>query len=214
MRPVVFLGPSLPISEACPVLDADYRPPVRRGDLRSIPVDVSIVAIIDGVLMTDAAVGHREIIELMRSGVKVIGGGSMGALRASELSSLGMIGVGRIFEAYSSGRIEGDDEVVLGYEPSSGLPLSEPLINLRLNLEKAERGGIIDHQECQTIIDELKKTYFPDRDIELMMKIANERLDVHRYNALESFFYKRFEDFKRIDAMAVLNMVKSYEHAQ
>jgi hypothetical protein len=45
-----------------------------------------------------AAVGHREIISALKAGVCVVGGSSMGALRASELDSYGMIGVGRIYE--------------------------------------------------------------------------------------------------------------------
>ena len=33
---VVFLGPSLPLAEARSLLTADYRPPLRRGDLDAI----------------------------------------------------------------------------------------------------------------------------------------------------------------------------------
>jgi len=33
MKPVVFLGPTLPASEAAAILDAEYLPPVAQGDL-------------------------------------------------------------------------------------------------------------------------------------------------------------------------------------
>jgi len=33
VRPIVYLGPSLPLARAQELLEADYRPPVKRGDL-------------------------------------------------------------------------------------------------------------------------------------------------------------------------------------
>ena len=101
MRPVVFLGPSLPRSEADRILASDLRPPVKRGDLPALDDEVDVIGIIDGVFMGEAAVGHREIIDKLKSGVKVYGSSSMGALRAAELQDFGMIGVGTIFDQYS-----------------------------------------------------------------------------------------------------------------
>ncbi len=72
MRPIIFLGPSLPIDEAIKILDADYRPPVKRGDLLALPESTEVIGMIDGVLLTDAAVGHREIMTLLRSGVRTL----------------------------------------------------------------------------------------------------------------------------------------------
>lgn len=117
MTTFVYVGPSMPHEDACKILNAEYLPPVKRGDLQNIPDDVDTVVIIDGVLLNDAAVGHREILSLLKSGINVIGGGSMGALRAAELGSFGMKGLGRIYEEYKSGRVDGDDEVVLAYDP-------------------------------------------------------------------------------------------------
>jgi len=162
---VIFLGPSLSHEEARKLLDADYRPPVRRGDLGRLDPATKVVGIVDGVLLSDAAVGHREILELLRRGVKVIGGGSMGALRAAELSSLGMVGVGRIFSEYSSGRIEGDDEVVLMYDPFTLQGLSEPLINLRLNIEEAARQRVISESDGQVLIARAKTVFLPSKEL-------------------------------------------------
>jgi len=93
MSIVVFLGMSLPHAEASTRLKARFLPPVRRGDLPQLPSSVKMVGIIDGVFLSESAVGHREIIDLLKRGVTVVGGGSMGALRAAELQDLGMIGV-------------------------------------------------------------------------------------------------------------------------
>src|SRR4051812_46459755 len=49
-RVVVFLGPSLDTEVALGILDADYRPPARKGDFyRLLGSDVETVVLIDGV---------------------------------------------------------------------------------------------------------------------------------------------------------------------
>ena len=52
----------------------------------------------------------------MSQGIHVFGSASMGALRA-ELCPFGMVGVGRIFEAYRDGELEDDDEVAVIHGP-------------------------------------------------------------------------------------------------
>ncbi len=189
-------------------MDADYRPPVKRGDLLTLPQEVGIVGIIDGVLLTDAAVGHREILSLLNRGVTVFGGGSMGALRAAELSDMGMIGVGRIFEEYSSGRVNGDDEVVLAYDPFSLRALSEPLINLRLNLEAAAGCGAIPKDAADRIIAGLKRTYYPKRSYESLYQIAEKELKKSDFEALSIFLKNEGMDYKQNDAILLLKAVK------
>jgi hypothetical protein len=190
-------------------VDAELRPPVKRGDLVSLDPGVRTVGIIDGVLLTDAAVGHREILTLMERGVTVIGGGSMGALRAAELKDLGMIGVGRIFKEYSSGRVDGDDEVVLAYDPFSLHGLSEPLINLRLNLEAAATRGVISDSDATRLIAELKRTFYPKRSYELLLSTARKLLGEEDFNRLSMFLQDCAIDFKRKDAILVLKAVKA-----
>lgn len=205
---MIYVGPSLEHEAAMEILDADYRPPVRRGDLAALPADIEIVGIIDGVLLTDAAVGHREILSLLDRGVTVLGGGSMGALRATELSDLGMIGVGRIFEEYSSGRVNGDDEVVLAYDPFSLRPLSEPLINLRLNIEEAAERGIISSAASAGLIDALKRTYYPKRNFDRLSQIAKEILKKTDFEAFSIFLKNERMDHKRNDAILLIKAVK------
>jgi hypothetical protein len=205
---VIYVGPSLAHEKARTVLDADYRPPVKRGDLLALPPEVDTVGIIDGVLLTDAAVGHREILSLLRRGVKVYGGGSMGALRAAELSDLGMIGVGRIYEEYASGRVNGDDEVVLAYDPFSLQALSEPLINLRLNLEAAVAQRVIGREGAEGILDELKRTYYPKRSYDSLYQFAKMKLKKEGVEALLNFLKIEGMDYKQNDAILLLKAVK------
>lgn len=53
------------------------------------------------------AVWHKELLYTLQEGVEVCGASSMGALRAAELESFGMLGVGVIFQAYRDGRYPG-----------------------------------------------------------------------------------------------------------
>ena len=167
-----------------------------------------MVGIIDGVLLSDAAVGHREILQLMQRGTRVIGGGSMGALRAAELDSLGMIGVGRIYEEYSSGRIEGDDEVVLMFDPFTLAALSEPLVNLRLNVEEAVKDRVISESDAM-IIEQLKSTFYPKRSYEMLLAISRKVLQQTTMKKFESYIKSKNRNFKRIDAISVIKAVKS-----
>ncbi|AAB85485.1 conserved protein [Methanothermobacter thermautotrophicus str. Delta H] len=76
---IIFTGPSLSHTEASSILEAEYRPPVRRGDIQeAMKENPDIIGIIDGVFHQSPAVGHREIIDAIRRGVKVVGGASMG----------------------------------------------------------------------------------------------------------------------------------------
>jgi hypothetical protein len=195
---------SIPVSEARKVLDADYRPPIKRGDLPSLSDQVRYVGIIDGVFMNDCSVGHREIIALLKRGVTVVGGGSMGALRASELSDLGMIGVGRIFEMYSGGEIEGDDEVALIFNPETGDPLSEPLVNIRATLALAVEKDIIEADSSAQILEKVRREYYPRRSMALMLELAKDVLDPVILADLTDFVRISNVDIKRKDALAVL----------
>ena len=140
--PVVFLGPSLPRAEAAAILDAEFRPPVRRGDLSSIGTGRTVL-ILDGEFDQNFSVSPKEILALLDRGNHVLGAASMGAIRASELRDMGMYGLGRVFEAYLSGRIIGDDEVALAYCPWTYANLTVPLVNIRFGLEElVEADGI------------------------------------------------------------------------
>jgi TfuA protein len=208
----VFMGMSLSHGEACKILQAEYHPPVRRGDLPALPSDVKLVGIVDGVFQSESSVGHREILELMRKGVTVVGGGSMGALRAMELEDMGMIGVGRVFHMYRDGIIEGDDEVALVFDPEDCTPLSEPLVNIRHFLAEAVRREILEEGEADELISEMRSVFYPRRNYPELMKKASGRLDDVTVLALKKMLETESFDLKRMDAIDVLNTLKRVHH--
>jgi len=127
--------------------------------------------LIDGVFFQACAIAHREILYALEKGVKVIGASSMGALRASELDSYGMEGVGEIYELYRKGELVSDDEVALIFEPESFKLLSEPLVNIRYNLGLAEERGIINVEEKEKILSIAKSLYYLERDYERILTL-------------------------------------------
>jgi hypothetical protein len=203
---VVYLGPSLPHEEAmaiCP--DATFLPPVRRGDLlRVLSSGVGIVCIIDGYFFQDAAVGHREILSLLKAGMTVIGASSMGALRAAELDTLGMEGVGVIYSLFRDKILESDDEVALVFDPETYSPLSVPLVNIRCALRSAQKSRIITDDEEILLIRAAESLFYPERTYEQITTI----LPASVRERLLSYIAASPVDQKRLDAITALERVR------
>ncbi len=202
---VVYLGPSLPHEEArtfCP--DATFLPPIRRGDLNAISGSkVSLVCIIDGYFFQDSAVGHREILSLIRSGITVIGASSMGALRAAELDSLGMEGIGVIYSLYRNGTLVSDDEVALVFDPETFSPLSDPLVNIRCTFRRAREEGIISKEVEALLIRTATDLFYPERTYENIISV----LGVEERARLIEYISRSKIDQKRSDAIEALMRV-------
>ncbi len=165
-RPIVFLGPSLATKDARALLDADYRPPVRQGDvMRAIEARPPAIAIIDGIFKDAPTVRHREILWALSEGVPVYGAASMGALRAAELDDSGMIGVGLIYRWYRRYPLLPDDAVALTHAPAAlgHHALSDALVDIRRSLSAAVRAGEIDAATARRLADKAADLPFPDR---------------------------------------------------
>ncbi|HMB45993.1 MAG TPA: TfuA-related McrA-glycine thioamidation protein [Candidatus Methanoperedens sp.] len=211
MKPVVFTGTSISHSDAQKILDADYRQPVRRHDIRRLlKTSPEIIGIIDGVFFDSAAVAHREIIEALNSGIIVVGGGSMGALRAYELESYGMIGIGKVFEMYRNGIIEADDEVAVTFDEESNEALSIPLVNIRMTVESAMNAGILNSGQGTAIIEIARKLFYPDRNYQNVIfesVKAGIITDIEK-KKLSDFIQTNEVDIKRQDAILVLEKIR------
>jgi hypothetical protein len=166
-RPIVYLGPSLPKDEAQSLLDADYRPPVKRGDLPH-SFDGTIV-MIDGEFGQSLSVSPNEVLRLLDQGTRIIGASSMGALRAAELYPYGMQGCGWIFDAYMSGRLIADDEVAVTYSPLDLAALTVPLVNVRVWLERLESTGRIDGPTGRMLLARARRIFYADRTEEHLL---------------------------------------------
>jgi hypothetical protein len=208
-RITVFLGPSLDKKAAEEILPATYLLPAKRGDLAAaVRGGSDIICLIDGVFHQESAVAHREILFALKSGVRVIGASSMGALRAAEMDTLGMEGVGEIYRLYKTGELVSDDEVALVFDPASGLSLSEPLINIRCTLKKAEQVGVITPDSHTALLNTARSLFYPQRTYPAIASAAGNTLDEKRRERFLAWVEKHSCDQKREDAIAALQYTR------
>ena len=207
---IVFLGPTLPLADAEGLLPADYQPPVSQGDVyRAALQRPSVIGIIDGYFDQVPAVWHKEILWALREGIPVIGGASMGALRAVELAPFGMEGVGEVFTAFSSGQLDGDDEVAIAHAPAEFgyRPLSEAMVNIRATIEVAITQAIIDPPTARRFVDLAKQTFYPDRTWPGLLALAVAAGLNGAAERLRTWLPCGRVDRKRLDAVALLERV-------
>lgn len=167
-RPVVFLGPSLPMAEARAILDADFRPPAGQGDvMRALDAAPAAIGLIDGIFKDAPTVRHRELLWALSRGVPVFGAASMGALRAAELAGDGMIGIGLIYRWYRRHPLLPDDAVAVTHTPRAlgAQPLSDALIDIRRSLRAAERAGALSRHRARALDREQAAMPFAQRHL-------------------------------------------------
>ena len=173
---VVFLGPSLPASEARALLpEAELVPPIAVLDVlrllharrRALPARL---AIIDGYFERMAAVWHKELLLAIEHGVEVWGAASMGALRATELAPFGMRGVGAIFDGFARGRLVADAEVAVAHLPGEWgyQPVSIALVDVRDALARARRAGVLEARAAAAMLARATRTFYAERTWEAL----------------------------------------------
>lgn len=210
-RIIVYTGLSLPFEEAKEILDSTdeveviYKRPIKRGDLGlDLKENPDIIAIIDGVFHQNSAVGHKEILEAINKGVKVYGASSMGALRASELDSLGMVGVGYCYQQYATGEIESDDDVAVMLDSDTLEALSVPLISMKYVFTKAVEENILSESEKDELLSIAKSEFYPKRNY--ASTLAKSDLENDKKGELVNFIRKT-GDIKKRDAEELLHLL-------
>ena len=200
---------SISFDEAKSILEADYKGPIKRGDLNQLletEDNIDIIGIIDGLFHQSPAVAHKEILKALDMNITVVGGASMGALRACELYPYGMIGIGHIFEDYKNGTIESDDDVAVSLDPESYEQLSDSWINMKYNFNKACADNVITDEEKKELLDTSKNIYYPKRSFEYVIKKSN--ISDETKNSLLKYLKNNKFDIKHDDAKAVLEYIK------
>ncbi len=205
LAPIVYLGPSLPVATAAAVLAADFRPPVKRGDLPR-RYDGTIV-IIDGEFHQSLSVSPKEILRLLDAGTRVVGAASLGALRAVELARYGMEGFGWVFGAYSSGMLEADDEVAVSYSAEDMACLTVPLVNVRRWLDELAAQGHINPWTACRLLDRAKQLFYADRTQQRLADSWGEIVSRSTLEELLATTGNQITDVKAADALIALEAV-------
>ncbi len=211
VKVIIYTGLSLPFDEARELLDSHddveviYKRPVKRGDLgHDIKENPDIIGIIDGVFHQNSSVGHKEILNVIDKGVTVVGSSSMGALRASELDTLGMIGIGYVYEQYATGKVASDDDVAVMLDSETLESLSEPLINMDYVFTNALNENIITREEKDELIQIAKSTFYPKRNYSQTLNSSS--LDDDKKSELINFI-RTSPDIKKEDAKELINYI-------
>lgn len=212
MTHVVFVGPSLPEREVRRLHpEAVILPPVRQGDIVSVlrAHRPSAIGVIDGVFLSVLSVWHKELLLALDEGVALYGAASMGALRAAECAPFGMVGLGRIYDRFADGTLTRDDEVAVAHATAEfgHRTLSEPLVNLRFNLEDAAAAGVIPAELAAALIAEAAGVYFPDRSWPRLL--ASPLLTDHQRSDLKAHLREHTIDHKAADARLLLRAMAS-----
>lgn len=91
----------------------------------------------------------------------------MGALRASELDSLGMVGIGYVYKQYAEGIITADDDVAVVFDSETLEAISDSLVNMDYVFNEAVKDAIITLEEKEELY-EVAKSIFIHEEIMLV----------------------------------------------
>jgi len=201
MRSCLFIGPS---AADAPV----HQPglslfgPARLGSVfRAVEEGYESIAIADGYFGNVAPVWHKEILWAMSRGAVVMGGVSMGALRAAELDLYGMVGIGCAYRLFRCGYLTDDDEVCVIHAPREFgyRPLSLPMVSFRFTLRRMRRQQLISPDSEMALVSDLKHLHFSQRTAQNFTTIAVGRLGRRRGEILGSHLESEYIDIKRKD---------------
>jgi len=217
-KPIIFLGPSLSHEKARKIFDADYRPPARKGDFLRLAADFDVVEMaigfVDGVFLQDYPPTPIEVYHLARKkGVILVGAASLGALRAVELEKFGMVGIGKIFQLYKTGKVNADDEVAVTFASEGDYQLqSEAMIDIRYNLYLAHKKGVINEKAKSMLVRLAKEIYFPHRKYTYILEEARNRYPIleSEINSFGSYIRSNRKSLKEMDAIRLVKYLKEH----
>ncbi|MEJ0011563.1 MAG: TfuA-like protein [Bauldia sp.] len=211
---IVFAGPSLP-DAADHAAIAQVRGPAALGDVaKAVLEGATVIGIVDGYFENIASVWHKEILYALSQGVTVMGGASMGALRAAECAPYGMVGVGAVFRAYASGALIDDDAVgqVHGPEELGYIALTEPLVNIAATLAGLRDRALISGAEHDALLVTATGAFFKQRTWPKI--VAATAIDSPRRGEIARLVNENRRDLKREDAIAVVAAVEAAPDAR
>jgi hypothetical protein len=214
MNAVIFAGPSLPSSfrPSDPVIE--WHPPVKQGEIyKAALTRPAIIGVVDGYFEVTPTVWHKEILWAMAQGIHVYGSASIGALRAAELHTFGMTGVGRIFTAYRDGILTDDDEVAVLHGPEElGYPaVTEAMVNIRATVDKAVADGVLDAPLGDRLTEIGKTLFYKERSWDAILRLAERGgLPLTVLDDLAAWLHQGRVDQKRIEALEMIAVIRAH----
>ena len=204
-RACVFCGPSL--SGHTPPDGVDVYPPATRGAVADAArAGYEVIGLIDGAIEQAERVPLTELRSVLaRPGIVVLGGASVGAVRAVQLEATGMRGVGRVFRLLRRHSLSDSDEVFLLHAPASlrYRALTIPLVNVRFTMRRLRRERHIGAAEEQALVAHLQDVPWFDRDRGALAAAVYRTCGGVRSAGVLQSFDRFYRDVKQEDARAL-----------
>lgn len=187
-RPIVFGGPSIDLAMEKYGKHFDFRPPIKRGDLEVLEHNKrhsGCVLITDGVFGSTLSVSPVECLRLIKKGWLLLGSSSMGALRAADCNSAGMVGVGHVYMGYQLGYYKSDADVSVVYAGAQGGEITISYVHadyIGRILQRSQSLSSVNHRKFLSF---LRKMPWYDRNKE---NVASEFSIAHKSEKLANSF--------------------------
>lgn len=207
---IVFAGPSI-FGAEIDTTGIDLRGPALQGDLTQAVSDgATVIGLIDGAFSSVAAVWHKEILFALSQGVRVYGASSMGALRAAECATFGMIPVGKIARAYLDGELDDDAAVALTMGPAEWgwQAVTEPLVDVWATLDHLRSLGEVDVDQHTRLLSAAAALHFTVRTPDAIITRAFPLIE--NQSLLEAYDRCHVSQ-KQMDAVELINLIRAIE---
>jgi hypothetical protein len=207
-KPIVFGGPSIALWSKEERGSFEIRPPIQRRDLNDlIDTPPGICIIIDGVFGGKMSITPTECRVLLEKGWMLLGSSSMGALRAADLWSLGMIGVGDIYNMYRLGKCTSDAEVAVVYDQDTFEEKTISLVHVKSILGYLSCRGEIDRGTAEKLLTLGKKIIWFERLPQYLEQVWS---DILVKQDLRHLFQDPLLHPKKQDALHLLKLVNAF----
>lgn len=205
MSNAIFVGPSIYRAHLPEIPGVEIVRPIRRGDLQNYE-ECEVLIILDGEFNQNLAVSPKELLRAIDRGQRIIGASSMGALRASELDSFGMIGVGWVYEHFARSTVRRDDDVALTYNPITFAPLTVPMVNVLYWIESMLKTGRISVRESKAVVKTARNIFYVERSEKMLLRKLSDVLGSSYLQSLLDQSEGRIPDIKELDGLKAIQV--------
>lgn len=190
-------------------------PPATRGALTTaLASGYTLIGLVDGAVEEGERLPLQELRHaLAMPGVTVLGGASMGAVRAVQLESSGMQGHGHVFRLFRRGCLTDREEVYVLHAPAAlrYRCLTLPLVNIRHTLRAMRLLGYLARAEEQALVRYMCDVPWFDRDRHALSAAVYTTSGSPRCAQIMHAFDLMYRDIKHEDAVSLVSQLQSQQ---
>lgn len=211
-KPVLFGGPSIACSVETYRECFDLRPPIQRDDLYELAEQQrpGCALIVDGLFGSSMSISPIECIDLMKRGWLLYGASSMGALRAADCCSVGMVGIGEIFNGFHFGYFHSDSDVAVKYDSATYSEITVPYVQVDYVVSTLKRREAVSDTKARLLLKSLRKVPWYDRYPKLIADHLLEFFKGSEREPLLEYLTSAEHSIKGSDARMAARLITRY----